>query len=73
MPSSPVAKTENHGDTDLDPTHNLDSIIDALELVLPGIRLGERLRTLDTLTPQMIMDFLVENGILIAYASSGVN
>jgi len=73
MPSSPVAKTENHGDTDLDPAHNLDSIIDALELVLPGIRLGERLRTLDTLTPQIIMDFLVENGILIAYASSGVN
>ncbi len=72
VPSSPVAKTEVHGDTDLDPAHNLDSIIDALELMLPGIRLGERLRTLDSLTPQIVMDFLVENGIL-AYVSSGVN
>jgi hypothetical protein len=73
VPSSPVAKTEIHDDTDLNPAHNLDSIIDALESVLPGIRLGERLRTLDTLTSQIIMDFLIENGISIAYVSSGVN
>jgi hypothetical protein len=43
---------------------DIDHLVQQLVLVLPGIRLEERLRALVPLTPQKIMDFLVNNGHL---------
>jgi len=62
LPSSP-AVTAVVSDTNASlGNSDLENIVYQLDLTLPGIRLGERLRALDPLTPQTIVDFLVGNG-----------
>ncbi|CAA7267496.1 unnamed protein product [Cyclocybe aegerita] len=60
--SSPTARVDAYLHSTMD---NIGHLIDQLDRALPGIRLAERLRCQPRATPQSIMDFLVENGILI--------
>lgn len=62
LPSSPAATAVVSNANNPLGNSDLENIVHQLDSTLPGIRLGERLRALDPLTPQTIVDFLVGNG-----------
>ena len=62
IPSSPTRNLA--GNINSHPPNDVDYLVHQLALALPGIRLEERLRALNLLTPQVIMDFLADHGHL---------
>ena len=63
--SSPEQKTATNLGSHL--PKDIDCLVQQLALGFPGIRLEERLRALNPLTPQTITNFLVDNGHLNTY------